>query len=537
MSNGNDTKELAPYAPAAVGTADYFNTEQLDLIKRTVAPKATADELKLFLYQCARTGLDPLSKQIYAISRKQWDDQANGYINKMTIQTGIDGLRLIADRTGRYSPGRDTEFAYDGNGKLLKATAHVRKRTTDGQWHEISATAFYDEYVGLTNAGKPTKMWAEKPHIMLSKCAEALALRRAFPAEMSGLYTGDEMRDEEAPPAPQYIPPPETQAKLAAVSAASREASKGFVDGSARAHREAPGHGPKAQGTAPSAGSSSSQSSTSPAPSAPTSSSSAPPVADPAAPVAQKTEEAPGQSPKSAKTAASPSNGSAPAAAGGDLPKGGGHSSGGAERAVVSGAIGSPPAGVSSASSPASSGDLPKEATAPSATPPSSTPSGAQDAPCLFETPIGMVVKEGVLADPNKDGVWGRGAKPDSGDFVWSVTRNAQTKAVSWCGWEPRRNDGQSKRMFQLFNQRGIKEEDSQNGVQNKPVEGWRSRLRKRYLKESTKDLSERECDHLIKFLERMNEQHGDLADRRQRMADSGLQQRQDGSWGDGGAA
>lgn len=118
----------------------------------------------------------------------------------MTIQTGIDGYRLIADRTGKYAPGIDTEFGYDENGNLRWAKAYVKKMTPDGQWHQISAIAFWDEYVQTTKDGRPTVFWLKKGHIMLSKCAEALALRKAFPAELSGIYTKEEMEQDMTPP-------------------------------------------------------------------------------------------------------------------------------------------------------------------------------------------------------------------------------------------------------------------------------------------------------------------------------------------------
>lgn len=162
-----------------------------DLIKRTVCRGATDDELQLFIHVCKKTGLDPFMKQIHAVKRKS----KNGEV--MTIQTGIDGLRLTADRTGNYSPGREPAFQYDEQGRLKSATAYIKKRTPDGVWHEVSATAFYAEYKpAYTN-----DFWENKGHIMLSKCAEALALRKAFPAEMSGLYTQEEMEQANNEPA------------------------------------------------------------------------------------------------------------------------------------------------------------------------------------------------------------------------------------------------------------------------------------------------------------------------------------------------
>jgi phage recombination protein Bet len=200
MSNDNGA-----LVPAGVSTDLYFSPDQVELIKRQIAKDCTNDELKLFLYQCARTGLDPFSKQIYALKRKEKDGER--WIEKLSIQTGIDGFRLIADRTQRYAPGPDNEYVYDDEKRLVKATAHVMK-FAGGQWHKVSASAHFLEYAQTKAGGGFTKMWAEKPHIMLGKCAEALALRKAFPAELSGLYTQDEM--PETPPAPveaTYIPP------------------------------------------------------------------------------------------------------------------------------------------------------------------------------------------------------------------------------------------------------------------------------------------------------------------------------------------
>jgi len=156
-----------------------FNNEQLNLIKSYLCKGITDDELKLFSAVCKKTGLDPFMKQIYAVKRK----------DQMTIQTSIDGYRLIAERTGKYSPGRESTYQYDNEGKVLCATSYVKKQTVDGTWHEVAASAYLSEY-------RPTyanQFWDTKPHVMLAKCAEALALRKAFPNELSGLYSEEEM--------------------------------------------------------------------------------------------------------------------------------------------------------------------------------------------------------------------------------------------------------------------------------------------------------------------------------------------------------
>lgn len=156
-----------------------FNDEQLALIKNYICKGMSDDELKFFASVCKKTGLDPFMKQIYAVKRK----------DQMTIQTSIDGYRLIAERTGKYSPGKEPNFQYDKEGKMVSCTSYVKKQTADGTWHEVAASAYFAEYKpNYTN-----QFWDTKPHIMLAKCAEALALRKAFPNELSGLYSEEEM--------------------------------------------------------------------------------------------------------------------------------------------------------------------------------------------------------------------------------------------------------------------------------------------------------------------------------------------------------
>lgn len=193
--------------------ANGFTGDQVELIKSTICVGGTDDELKLFMMQCHRTGLDPFARQIYAL--KRWNGQQKREV--MTVQTSIDGFRLIAERTGNYAPGSEPTFRRD-DGQLV-ATAYVKKWVR-GEWHTVAAEAYWDEYVQLTKDGKPTHMWAGKPRIMLAKCAEALALRKAFPQELSGLYTSDELGHAdatvtvEATPA-KPTPPADSRAKVA----------------------------------------------------------------------------------------------------------------------------------------------------------------------------------------------------------------------------------------------------------------------------------------------------------------------------------
>lgn len=168
-----------------------LDQDKIDLLKRTICKGATDDELDLFIHACNRTQLDPFMKQIHAV--KRWTDGKE----VMAIQTGIDGYRLIAERTGKYVPGKECAYTYK-DGRVFSATAYVKKLAADNQWHEIAYTVYWDEYAAKKKDGSLTGMWRDKPHVMLGKCAEAAALRKAFPADMSGVYTKEEMEHADA---------------------------------------------------------------------------------------------------------------------------------------------------------------------------------------------------------------------------------------------------------------------------------------------------------------------------------------------------
>lgn len=161
-----------------------FANDQLELIKRTIAKDASVDELKMFMYQCQTTGLNPLARQIYFMKRG----------GKVSIQVSIDGFRVIAERSGVYAGQDEPEFIEEGN-KLVGAKVRVFKFSPTGNRYQAAVgVAYWDEYCPV--AGQDF-MWKKMPRTMIAKVAEALALRKAFPQDLSGLYSVEEMQQSD----------------------------------------------------------------------------------------------------------------------------------------------------------------------------------------------------------------------------------------------------------------------------------------------------------------------------------------------------
>lgn len=194
-----ENKTTALVAPTNAGRELQFyglDREKVELLKRTVAKGATDDQFALFMTIAQRRRLDPFAKQIWCVLRKNKDGSV-----EMSVQTAIDGFRVIAQRTGEYD-GQDAPEWCGEDGvwkdvwldtknppKAARVMVYRKgvSRPSPGIAHLESYAAYKDD--GKTLAVK----WQQMPEHMLAKCAEALALRKAFPEDLSGLYTDDEM--------------------------------------------------------------------------------------------------------------------------------------------------------------------------------------------------------------------------------------------------------------------------------------------------------------------------------------------------------
>lgn len=192
---------------SALVTREYLN-EKRALVRELYAPGTSDLEFEHFIETCASRGLNPLAKQIYCVMR--WDNKQKREVP--TIQTSIDGYRLIAQRTGEYRgqvgphwcgpDGVWREVWLDDTPPAAARVGVIRAGFTE----PLYGVARWASYVQTTKEGNPTKFWAAMPDVMLAKVAESLALRKAFPEELSGLYTSEEMAQAQPAPAAEEKP-------------------------------------------------------------------------------------------------------------------------------------------------------------------------------------------------------------------------------------------------------------------------------------------------------------------------------------------
>ena len=183
----------------AIAPSDAFGKltrSQVELIKSTIAKDASDDELRMFIQVCKGAQLNPFLRQVHLVPR--WDSKIGATVR--TIQVGIDGFRAVAESGGQYAGNDDPaykgeltiEYGLKEKKKVvvpLQATVTVYK-AMNGQRYPFTATARWAEYYPGEKIGF---QWHIRPYLMLGKCAEALALRKAFPKLLSGMYAQEEM--------------------------------------------------------------------------------------------------------------------------------------------------------------------------------------------------------------------------------------------------------------------------------------------------------------------------------------------------------
>lgn len=167
-----------------------LSNDDLDILRRTKFKNFEPEEMSYAAKISGLLSLNPFLNQIHFVKRRNKDGSY-----AVTAQVGIDGFRLTAERTGAYAGSDDAIFEYNPDDKLkrlpVKASVTVYKMMA-GQRCAYSASARWSEY--FPGSGPNSQMWDRMPHNQLAKCAEALALRKAFPAELSAVRSEEEMQ-------------------------------------------------------------------------------------------------------------------------------------------------------------------------------------------------------------------------------------------------------------------------------------------------------------------------------------------------------
>lgn len=188
--------EAAAYGAGALPPMD----EAAHLLWRTRYAHVPVEDFRLLLAECQRRGLSAWSRHVWV--KYQWNAIADR--NEMRICVTIDGLRSLASKSGDFAGCDENAFEYADDQRIpVKATATVY-RLVNGQRCKFTESAYWDEYFPGGEESDREEFWRTKPHIMLGKCAEARAIRRAFSESMEGLYTGEEI--QKSPPRRQRYP-------------------------------------------------------------------------------------------------------------------------------------------------------------------------------------------------------------------------------------------------------------------------------------------------------------------------------------------
>lgn len=187
------TKDLTIAANTAL---DWQDATVIATLRHTVAGGLTDPEFLLFAEHCKGTGLNPFKREVWAI-------KAGG---RLQVMTGINGFLAIANGHPQFD-GMEVEV--DDDYAPTKAICKVWRK--DRKFPAVGV-ALLKEY------GKETPIWRQMPRVMLTKVAKSIAIREAFPQELNGLYTEEEMPTQYAAPKAVEIQPVPTLADVATES-------------------------------------------------------------------------------------------------------------------------------------------------------------------------------------------------------------------------------------------------------------------------------------------------------------------------------
>ena len=171
---------LAVQPPADLASPGDFGEEHKRIVRDFFCAGASPAEFEVLWAGARARRLDPVRRQVHFVSRPDMDGR-----KVWSSQVSIDGFRSIAEASGKYDGQDEPEFETDERDGVVLARVKVYRKDIG---RPFVGVARWIEFAQLKTNGDPTRMWAKMPWHMLAKCAEALALRKAFPEELAGLY-------------------------------------------------------------------------------------------------------------------------------------------------------------------------------------------------------------------------------------------------------------------------------------------------------------------------------------------------------------
>lgn len=193
--------EKAPELPAPVARRNITEAQWRTLMN-SLYPGAKGESVLLVWDYCAARKLDPLKKPCHIVPMEVKVGD-NKYEWRDVVMPGIYELRTTAQRTGDYLGHSEPAYGEEVEIKGVKAPAWCAMSMY--RWHAESKTkvefpvrVFFKEVVATKRDGSPNARWSKAPIQMLTKCCEAAGLREAFPDEIGGEHTAEEMDGQRA---------------------------------------------------------------------------------------------------------------------------------------------------------------------------------------------------------------------------------------------------------------------------------------------------------------------------------------------------
>lgn len=188
--------------PANIQTAlteRNIDTAVWTTLQNSVFPGAKDESILLAVDYCKARKLDILKKPCHIVPMSVTDAKTGNKNWRDVIMPGIYEQRITAFRTGQMAGQDEPVFGDTITFRGIEAPEWCRVtvyRFINNERCAFSHTEYFSEACATTKEGKPNSMWSKRPRGQLAKCAEAGALRKAFPDELGGVITADEVNED-----------------------------------------------------------------------------------------------------------------------------------------------------------------------------------------------------------------------------------------------------------------------------------------------------------------------------------------------------